>query len=148
MQANGRYIYKEAVNVLKDIILVHNTDPNLLKRVGDPLFHVNVDLDADPYFYSNANANPDPTLYFDTDPAYYQSDANLRPLSYKPPALHFKPPGLHCECPRLHFEPLKMLNFDFDADADLDSDFYSNADPDPASRNNADSDPLPCFSQE
>jgi hypothetical protein len=65
-------------------------------------------------------------------------------FAYKPPALHFKPPGLHCECPRLHFEPIKILNFDFGAEADLDPDpaFHSNADPapDPASQNNADSD--------
>jgi hypothetical protein len=43
--------------------------------------------------------------------------------------------------PRLHFEPLKRLNFDFDADPD--PDFHSNVEPDPASQNNADQDPKP-----
>jgi hypothetical protein len=38
--------------------------------------------------------------------------------------------------PLLHFEPLKLLNFD--SNADPDPAFYSNADPDPASRSNAD----------
>jgi hypothetical protein len=32
--------------------------------------------------------------------------------------------------PRLHFEPLKLLNFDLNADPDLDLAFHSNADPD------------------
>ncbi len=50
MQANERCIYTELVNVLKDVILVHNTGPNLFIRVADPL-HVNVDLDPDPSFY-------------------------------------------------------------------------------------------------
>jgi hypothetical protein len=38
----------------------------------------------------------------------------------------------------LFFEPVKLLNFDFDADPD--PAFYSNADPEPdlASKNNAD----------
>ncbi len=43
--------------------------------------------------------------------------------------------GLHCERPRLYFEPLKLLNFDFNSDP---------ADPDPASKNNVDPDPQSC----
>jgi hypothetical protein len=43
--------------------------------------------------------------------------------------------------PRLYFEPLKLLNFDFNADSD--SVFHFNADPDPVSKNNADPDPQP-----
>ncbi len=39
------------------------------------------------------------------DPVPHQSDANLRPLSIKPPGLNFEPPRLHCERPRLYFEP-------------------------------------------
>jgi hypothetical protein len=54
------------------------------------------------------------------------------------------PPGLHFEHPqpssRLCFEPLKPLNFYFNADPD--PAFHSNADPDPASKNYAD----PCGS--
>ncbi len=49
---------------------------------------------------------------------------------------------------QLHFEPLKLLNFDFIANADPDPAFHSNADPDAASENNrfnADPDPQPCF---
>ncbi len=42
---------------------------------------------------------------------------------------------------RIHFDPLKFLNFDFNADPD--PAFQSNADPDPASQNYADTDPQP-----
>jgi hypothetical protein len=53
-----------------------------------------------------------------------------------PPGLYFKPPSPYCERPRLHFEPLKLLNFDFNpAPA-----FRPNADPDPASKINSDPD--------
>jgi hypothetical protein len=45
--------------------------------------------------------------------------------------------------PQLYFEPLKLLNFDFNADPD--PDFHFNADPGPASKNNADPDPQPWF---
>jgi hypothetical protein len=53
----------------------------------------------------------------------------------------------------LHFEPLQLLNFDFDANPDPDPDFdvdadpfpnpsvYSDAEPDPASQNDVDPDP-------
>jgi hypothetical protein len=46
----------------------------------------------------------------------------------------------------LQFEPLKLLNFAFNAEHP-DPAFYYNADPDPdqASQNNADPDPQPCF---
>ncbi len=42
------------------------------------------------------------------------------------PGLYFKPPSLHCERPQLCFEPLKLLNFDFNADSD--PAFHSNPD--------------------
>jgi hypothetical protein len=42
--------------------------------------------------------------------------------------------SVHCSV----FEPLKFLNFDFNADPDLA--FHSNVDPEPASKNNADPD--------
>ncbi len=51
--------------------------------------------------------------------------------------------------PCLHFEPLQLLNFDFDADPDpafdFDADpaFHSDADLDPAYLNDADPDPGP-----
>jgi hypothetical protein len=50
-----------------------------------------------------------------------------------------EPPGLHCERPRpstaLDFVPLKLFNFDFNADPD--PDFSLMVIPDPASKNNA-----------
>jgi hypothetical protein len=62
--------------------------------------------------------------------------------SIDPPRLHFELPGLLYERPRpspprLYFDPLKLLNFDFNADQDLA--FHCNADPGPdqASKNNA-----------
>ncbi len=48
--------------------------------------------------------------------------------------------------PQLCFEPLKLLNLDFNADPD--PAFHSNADPDPASKNNADPDPESCVKTE
>jgi hypothetical protein len=67
------------------------------------------------------NADPDP-------PALY-SDGNLRPLVYiDPQGFLFEPPCLHCELPRLYSVPLKLLNFDFNAEQS--SAFHSNADPD------------------
>jgi hypothetical protein len=36
--------------------------------------------------------------------------------------------------PQFYFQPLKLVNFDFNADPD--PAFHSNADPDPASKNN------------
>jgi hypothetical protein len=50
--------------------------------------------------------------------------------STDPPGLHFEPPDLYC------FEPLKLLNFDFNADPD--PAFHFNADSDLASKINAD----------
>jgi hypothetical protein len=61
-----------------------------------------------------------------------------------PPALHFEPLRLHFERPRpstAPFEPLKLLNFDFNADPD--PAFNSNADPDPAFKNDEDADLQP-----
>jgi hypothetical protein len=44
------------------------------------------------------------------DPAPQKSDGNLQP------GHHFEPLGLHSERLRLYFEPLKLLNIDFNAD--------------------------------
>jgi hypothetical protein len=43
--------------------------------------------------------------------------------------------------PWFQFEPLKLLNFELNADPNLDPIFYSDVDPDPASQNKADPDP-------
>jgi hypothetical protein len=48
------------------------------------------------------------------------------------------------DSPRLLFQPLKLLNFDFNVDPD--PAFHSNSDSDAASKNNADPDPQACFS--
>jgi hypothetical protein len=56
--------------------------------------------------------------------------------------LHASIVSVHCP-PLLHVEPLKLLNFDFNADSD--QAVHCNADPDPASKNNADLDPQPWF---
>ncbi len=42
-------------------------------------------------------ADPDTTVYFDADPAPRQSNANLRPLVYRPSMAPFEPLCLHCE---------------------------------------------------
>ncbi len=69
-----------------------------------------LDLDPDPTF--NFDADPDPAphpdpsrkfiadLYPDPDPALQQSNADLRPLVYRPSTNsgpHFEPQSLHCE---------------------------------------------------
>ncbi len=48
-------------------------------------------------------------------------------------------------CPWLHFEPLKLLNFDFNADLDPTFPWYADLEPD--SKINADPDPQP-YSQD
>ncbi len=76
-------------------------------------------------------------------------DGNLRP--------HWSigTPGFHCERPHpshgFYFEPLKLQNFDFNADPDPDLAVHSNADPDPntaskrAERIHADPGSQPCI---
>jgi hypothetical protein len=49
--------------------------------------------------------------------------------------------SVHCP-PRLYFEPLKLLNVDFNADSDVA--FHSNPVPDP-DFNYTDPDPEPCW---
>jgi hypothetical protein len=54
-------------------------------------------FDADSDFSAHLNANPDPSFYFDAapeldlvlDPVPHQSDANLRPLVYRPSSFLF-----------------------------------------------------------
>jgi hypothetical protein len=43
-----------------------------------------------------------------------KGDANLRLTVYRPSTLHIERPGP----PWLHFEPLKLMNFDFNMDLD------------------------------
>ncbi len=83
---------------------------------------------ADPGF----KVNPDPTFHFDEDldPCLHQSDANLRPLVYRPPGLHFEPPRLHCES--------SLLTIALDFGADPSYDFDVGAEPDPAFHSDAD----------
>jgi hypothetical protein len=47
--------------------------------------------------------------------------------------------------PRLYFSPLKVLNFDFNADQN--SAFHSNEDRDPTSKKNVDPDLQPCLKE-
>jgi hypothetical protein len=105
-------------------ILHLNADPYPafhLNADPDPAFQLNVDL----AFHLNADSDP--------DPAHLRSNRKLRLLTR-----HFSIVSDHGP-PRLYFEPLKLLNFHFNADPD--PAFYSNANPDPASKNNADPDP-------
>jgi hypothetical protein len=93
--------------------------------------------DPDPSFYFNAD--PDPAFHFDADPdthldpATHQNNANLRPLVYRPSilSLHASIVSVHGP-PRLNFQPLKLLNLDFNVDSDRDPAFPYNADPDSA----------------
>jgi hypothetical protein len=95
---------------------------HLLYADPDPFLHVNADPDPIFYFY----ADPDPA-----SPPPHQSDANLRPLVFRPSTAPF--------------EPLKLLIFDFNADPD--PAFHSSVDPDPdlAFQNNADPVRNPAF---
>ncbi len=89
--------------------------------------------------------DPEPTLHFNADlnPAPHQNGANLQPLVYRVQTLQKSIMSFHASIvrvhgpPRLHTEPLKLLNFDINANPA----FHSNADPDPASQNIADPDP-------
>jgi hypothetical protein len=83
---------------------------------------------ADPH---HLTADPDPAFYFYADPDPYQSYANLQQPVYRPFRAPFEPPLCVHGSPRLHFEPLKLRNFDFNADPN--PAFHADADPDPAS---------------
>ena len=65
----------------------------------------------------------------DPDPAPHEGDVSCEYWFPDPPILHFDPPCLQCE-------PLKLPDFDFNADPD--PAFRSNVEPDPASKNNVD----------
>jgi hypothetical protein len=80
-----------------------------------------VDLELGLRIPHHFSADPDPTFPVNTDPhpdpALRHSNAYLRPLVYTDPlGLHFELSRFHCGLPRLHFEPLKLLNFDCNAD--------------------------------
>ncbi len=83
-----------------------------------------VDPPPVPYPSFHFNADPDPIFHLNADPDPHQSDANLRPLVY--PTLQALISKLNAsivrvsQSSRLHFEPLRLLNFDFNADADPD----------------------------
>ncbi len=72
---------------------------------------------ADPAFHFNADPHP--------DHAPHQSDRDLRPLlTHQSSILSLQKASIvsvHCPL-RLYYEPLKLLNFDFNADSDPDPD--------------------------
>jgi hypothetical protein len=127
-----------------------NADPD---QDPDPSFHFNAYPDPDPSFHFNADPDPDPSFHCVADPdPDPTSHFRIRILlvikvmricdhwSTDPPRLHFESPRPHCSVcgpPLLRFEPLKLLNFDFNADLDSDPAFHSKTDldPDPASQN-------------
>ncbi len=82
-------------------------------RVAGP-HHFNADPDPSVHF----NADPDPSFHFkaNLDPSHHQSDTNRDHLPTDPLS---KAPFCASPPPWLHFEPLKFLNFDFNADQDL-----------------------------
>jgi hypothetical protein len=80
-----------------------------------------VDPDPDPAFHFNADPDPAPG---------HHRDRTCDHWSMEPPGFHFEPPGFHCERLRLYFSPVKLLNFDFNANPYSAFHFY--ADPDPA----------------
>jgi hypothetical protein len=99
------------------------------------------------YSVNNKVANPhlsyadlDPVIFrfnADPDPAPLQSDGNLRLLVYRPceGSILFSRPPLWASTafhgpPWLYSEPLKLFNFDFDADPVPYPAFWSNVDPD------------------
>jgi hypothetical protein len=97
-----------------------------LNTVPDPAFHSNADLDE------SGSARPQPRKKLGTVGmlgAPHQSDENLGLLVYKPSIL-----GLNASIVsvhRLYVEPLKLLNFDFNADPDRAPKYTGIAKPDP-----------------
>jgi hypothetical protein len=87
-----------------------------LMRIRDPAFHFNAVADPAPHLSDGNSANTG---------LYILQHSNL--------SLQISIVSVHCH-PRLCFEPLKLLNFYFNADPA----FQSNADPDPVSKHNAD----------
>ncbi len=89
-----------------------NADP-------DPSFHFNADQDPSFHF----NADPDPSFHFNQSHHQYHIDVHRDHLSSIPhPMLHLSLRALIVSVkdpPLLYFEPLKLLNFDFNADQDL-----------------------------
>jgi hypothetical protein len=93
------------------------------------LHHINAD--PDPAFHFDADLDLDP----DPDPAPHQINAHLQPLQISILSLQTSIESVHGS-PLLHFEPLNLLNFDFNADsnpanADPDQDLASKIDADP-----------------
>jgi hypothetical protein len=111
-------------------------DPGV-KKAPDP---GSATLESGQAFHFNAAPNPDPTLHQKMGICDHWS---------------IETPGLHCERPHpshgFYFEPLKLQNFDFNADPDPDLAVHSNADPDPntaskrAERIHADPGSQPCI---
>ncbi len=84
-------------------------------------------MDPDPYlsFYF-ADLGSDQSFHFNADPAHHQSDANLRPLVFRPKKIYFQ-----IFSPGFHFEPVspagsKLIDIDFNAEPDLKPAFNFN----------------------
>ncbi len=95
----------------------------------------------DPH-HVNADQDQGPDFHFHADPAPRQSNGNLWPVVYRPSRPLLGVLGF----PLPFFDPLKLQNFDSNAEPDPDSAFNANAgsDPDPVSKNSADPDPQSC----
>ncbi len=89
--------------------------PTAVGRVSDP-HHFTADQNLS--FHFNAYLNPNVHFNVDPHPAHYQSEEHLRPLIYRPSRASFASIVSVFGPPWLHFEPLKLLNVDFNADPD------------------------------
>jgi hypothetical protein len=101
-------------------------------------------LHADPDSVFNFNADPDLAFYLNAGPdlaVHFNASGICNHWSLDLPGLHFESQGLHYKRTRPSlslFQPLKLLNFDFNAASDPAFHSNTDADPDSASKNNAD----------
>ncbi len=91
----------------RGLVVTLGDDPHNFNADPDPAFHFNADPDPDPAFHFNA----DPDL----DLVPHQSDGNLQTLEYRPSKASIVSV---LGPPRVYIEPLKLLNFDFNAHPD------------------------------
>ncbi len=108
-------------------LAVHPDFPSSFSNYPDPAFHFNADLVPDPAFHFIADLVPDPAfrLYTDPDPLFLIKVMQICDhWSTDPEGLHFKHPPIYCGRPRLYFEPVKLLNFDLNADRSKDSKIH------------------------
>ncbi len=102
--------------------------------------------DGDPHsLHTYQDPDPYSRLMRIRIPLLVRSDANLRPLVYRPFMDLFWAstlPFVTVHGPtRLHSEPLKLLYIEFNKDPEPAFHYDSNADPDPPSQNNTDPNP-------